>query len=291
MRPLALLSLTLIAASAHAQDWKAVDQALGRAGAAQPGDVYKVGFPRSDLHVTVGGVVLKPTLALGSWVAFKQVDDSEALVMGDLVLTGTEVARVMGKLEEGGIEATALHNHLLGESPRVMYLHIMGRGAAPKLASAIRAALALTATPLGPPAKSTRPAPLGLDTAAIARTLGVSGKVAGGVYQVGLPRLGAVTLDGVDVPPAMGVATALNFQGTGAGRAAVTGDFVLIGSEVDPVRRTLRAHGIAVTALHSHMVGETPRLFFMHFWANASAGKLAEGLRAALDQMEVKKAE
>lgn len=291
MRQLALLALTLIPATAQAQVWKAVDQALGRAGALQPGDVYKVGFPRSDLHVTVGDIVVKPTLALGSWVAFKEIDDSEALVMGDLVLSGAEVDHVMGKLEEGGIEATALHNHLLGESPRVMYLHIMGRGGAVKLAAAIRAALALTATPLGPPAAPARPAPLGLDTAALTKTLGVSGKVAGGVYQLGVPRVGAVTLDGVDVPPAMGVATAINFQSTGGGQAAVTGDFVLIGSEVNPVRRTLRAHGIAVTALHSHMVGETPRLFFMHFWANANAGKLAEGLRAALDQMDVKKAE
>jgi hypothetical protein len=286
----ALLSIALLSTAAQAQDWKAVGLALGRAGSMQPGDVYKAGFPRTDLHVRVGSVAVKATLALGSWVAFKAVGDSEAVLMGDLVLTASELPLVMSKLQEGGIEQTAVHNHLLGESPRVLYMHIMGRGAPTKLAAAVHAALALTGTPwAGPPAPATTPA-LGLDTTAITKMLGFSGKAAGGVYQVGVPRLDTIQLDGMVVPPAMGVATSINFQSTGPGKAATTGDFVLTPSEVNPVIRALRDHGIVITALHSHMLGETPRLLFLHFWANGDATKLTEGLRAALDHMNVKKA-
>jgi len=270
-----------------AQDWKAVDQALGRAGAMQPGDVYKFGFPRSDLHVTVGGVSIKPSLALGSWVAFKQGTDGQVTLMGDLVLTEHEVEPVMQTLQAGGVEQTAVHNHLLGESPHVFYMHIMGHGDAATLAASVHAALALTGTP---PASAPVPAPaLALDTATLSKTLGFAGKVAGGVYQVGVARLDTVQVDGMVVPPSMGVATALNFQPTGEGKAAITGDFVLIGSEVNPVLRALRSNGIEVTALHGHMLSETPRLFFMHFWAHGDAGKLAKGLREALDHMNVKK--
>ncbi len=286
----ALLSIALFSTIAQAQDWKPVGLALGRAGSMQPGDVYKAGFPRSDLHVRVGGVAVKAPLALGSWVAFKAVGDSEAVLMGDLVLTESEVPLVMSKLQEGGIEQTAVHNHLLGESPRVLYMHIMGRGVPTKLAAAVRAALALTGTPMASPSAPATTPSLGLDTTVIAKTLGVSGKVAGGVYQVGVPRLDTIQMNGIVVPPAMGVATGINFQSTGRGKAATTGDFVLTASEVNPVIRALRDHGIVVTALHSHMFGETPRLLFMHFWANGDATKLTEGLRAALDQMNVKKA-
>lgn len=286
----ALLSIALFSTIAQAQDWKPVGLALGRAGSMQPGDVYKAGFPRTDLHVRIGGVAVKAPLALGSWVAFKAVGDSEAVLMGDLVLTESEVPLVMSKLQEGGIEQTAVHNHLLGESPRVLYMHIMGRGVPTKLAAAVRAALALTGTPMASPSAPATTPSLGLDTTLIAKTLGVSGKVAGGVYQVGVPRLDTIQMNGVVVPPAMGVATGMNFQATGRGKAATTGDFVLTASEVNPVIRALRDHGIVVTALHSHMLGETPRLFFMHFWANGDATKLTEGLRAALDQMNVKKA-
>jgi len=283
-----VLVLVAIPQLAHAQDWKAVDEALGRPGAIQAGGVYKIGFPRGDLHVTVGSVAVKPTLALGSWVAFKQIDDSEAVLMGDLVLTQAELGPVMSKLQESGVEQTAVHNHLLHESPHVLYMHIMGRGAPATLAASIHAALALTGTPLSAPGSAAPAPPLGLDTGMIAKTLGFSGKAVGGVYQVGVPRRDTIQVDGMVVPPAMGVATAINFQGTGGGKAAITGDFVLIASEVNPVLRTLRANGIEVTALHSHMLIETPRLFFMHFWANAEASRLAQGLRAALDLMNVK---
>ncbi len=271
-------------------DWKQVDAGLGKSGALQPDGAYKVGMPRSDLHVTIGGVAVKPALALGSWVAFKQVTDSEAMLMGDLVLLESEVGPVLGKLQEGGIEQTALHNHVLHESPRVMYMHIGGHGAPARLAAALHAALALTKTPLGASAAPASAGPLGIDSAQIGQILGYHGKVNGGVYQVGVPRREEITADGIEVPPSMGLATAINFQPTGGGKAAITGDFVLIGSEVNPVIRALRDNGIAITALHSHMLTDSPHLFFMHYWANDDALKLAHGLRAALDKMNVKKA-
>jgi len=271
-------------------DWKRVDAGLGKSGALQPDGAYKVGMPRSDLHVTIGGVAVKPALALGSWVAFKQVSDTEAMLMGDLVLLESEVGPVLGKLQDGGIEQTALHNHVLHESPRVMYMHIAGRGPPATLAAAVHAALALTPTPFGAPAAAALAGSFGIDTAQIGQILGFHGRVNGGVYQVGVPRAEKITADGIDVPPSMGLATAINFQPTSGGKAAITGDFVLIGNEVNPVIRALRDNGIAITALHSHMLTDSPHLFFMHYWANDDALKLAHGLRAALDKMNVKKA-
>jgi hypothetical protein len=275
--------------SPPASDWSAVEQALGRKGASNPGDVIKFSFPRSDMSVSVAGVQLKPAFALGSWVAFEHASDG-AIAMGDLVLTQEEVAPVMKKLQEGGVEQTALHNHLLMESPRVMYMHIHGHGDAQKLATTIHDALALTKTPLSAPAPAASSPTMELDTAKIANALGVAGKANGGVYQVTVPRADRITEHGVEIPPSMGVATAINFQPTGGGKAAITGDFVMLASEVNPVIRALTSHGIVVGALHSHMLEETPRLFFMHFWANDDASALAAGLRSALAAMNVKRA-
>lgn len=277
--------LASLAAQQPPVDWAAVDRALGKTGTMMAGDVHRVGFPRSDLHVTIGAVVLKPTFALGSWVAFKQTGDNEAMVMGDLVLLESEINAVASKLETSGVRPTALHNHLLREMPHVMYMHIGGRGNPVALATAIHDALALTATPFNaPPA-----APIDLDTAQVAQILGYHGSVAGGVYQVGVPRAEPIVHDGMEIPPSMGLATALNFQPTGASTAAITGDFVMVQSEVSAVQDALRANGIEITALHHHLIGESPRLYFMHFWANDSTVKLARGLRAALDKMNVKR--
>jgi Domain of Unknown Function (DUF1259) len=273
---------------AQGGDWSAVDQALGRKGALQPGDVMRYNFPRSDLKVTVGGVQLKPALALGGWTAFKKMA-GQAMMMGDLVLTEDEVGPVMRALQQGGVEQTALHNHVLKESPRVMYMHVYGQGDPVKLAQAVRTALGQSKTPMGAPAASPSGA-IDLDTAAVARTLGATGKVNGGVFQVSVPRRETIRQGGQEVPPSMGVATAINFQPTGAGKAAITGDLVLIGPEVNPVIRALEGNGIEVTALHGHMLDEQPRLFFMHFWANDDAMKLARGLRAALDRTATKTA-
>jgi biotin operon repressor len=210
------------------------------------------------------------------------------MVMGDLVLSEDEVSPVMLALQENGLEITALHNHVLHETPRVLYMHIAGHGDAVKLAGAMKKVIALTKTPAPAPPPSAPPA-LALDTAAIDQALGYKGKVNGGVYQVGVPRAEKITDAGMPVPGSMGLATALNFQPTDGGKAAITGDFVLIGSEVNPVIKALRQNGIEVTAVHCHMLEEQPRLFFMHFWANDDALKLAKGLRAALDQTNSKK--
>ena len=261
-----------------------VAEALGRAGAAQPGGVTRFSFPRTDLTVVADGVTLKPALALGSWVAFKAMSPRMTEAMGDLVLLEDEVGPVMRALQAGGVEQTALHNHVLHESPRVMYMHVSAHGDAAKIAQTIHTALAATKTPLGAPAAPSAPSAADLDTAGIAAALGVAGKLNGDVYQVSVPRRERILEMGQEVPPSMGVATAINFQPTGGGKAAITGDFVMRASEVNAVIRALQASGITPTALHSHMLDESPRLFFMHFWANDDAVTLAKGLRAALDK-------
>src|SRR6476620_4408654 len=286
----ALLLLTLpVWAQSHksakapaATDWKEVDAAMGRPGQDQQDGTHKYALPRKDLNVTVGGVQIKAGLALGSWVAFKSTSQGNSMVMGDLVLAEDEVGPVMAELQSGGIEITALHNHLIGETPRVMYMHIHGMGNAASMGKAIHSAIAKTKTPEAGAAAA--PPEVDIDTRLIDQILGHSGKNNGGIYQVGVPRAEHITEAGMAIPNSMGVATALNFQPTGGGKAAITGDFVLLAKEVNPVIKALHENGIAVTALHSHMLQQQPRLFFMHFWANDDALKLAKGLRAALDQ-------
>jgi len=273
-----------------ADDWQAqVGEALGKTGAMAPGGIYRVGLPRTDLRVTLDGVELKPGFALGSWLAFEKMGD-QGMVMGDLVLTMDEVAPVMTKLAASGIEVTALHNHLLRNQPFTMYMHVQGNGDPVKLAAVLHAALAESKTPLSAaPTAPASPPPIDLDTAALDQTLGAKGANNGGVYQFSIPRAEPVTDGNMNVPPPMGSANAINFQPTGGGKAAITGDFVLIAKEVNPVLRALRDHGIEVTALHNHMLDDQPHLYFMHFWANDDAEKLAEGLKAALAQINIAK--
>jgi hypothetical protein len=263
-------------------DWSVTDRALGREGAAQPGNVHKFAFPRSDLSVTLNGTQLRPALALGSWIAFKQTADGKAMAMGDLVLTQDEVPGVLATLQKGGVEQTAVHNHLLNENPHVLYVHIMGKGDAEKVAQTIHDALAGTKTPMTAPHVGT-PLRLDLDTTAFAAALGVTGKGNSGVYQVSVPCPEVIREGGEEIPPSMGLATAINVQPTTSGRAVATGDFVLLPAEVNPVIRALQANGIAVTALHSHLLMDQPHVLFMHFWGDDDAMKLARGLRAALD--------
>jgi len=271
-------------AESQTQAWaSSVDTILGRAGAMQPGGLYKFSLPRSDLSVAVGDIRLKPALALGSWIGFLPAGAGNALVMGDLVLTESEIGPVMRTLQQGGVEQTALHNHLRGELPHVMYMHIMASGKPDAIARAIHAALALTGTPATAGAPAAGPPGVELDTAAIARILGQTGKLNGVVYQEAIPRAEVIHMAGQVIPPSMGVATAVNFQPTTAGHAVTTGDFVLLGSEVNGVIRALRSHDIEVTALHSHMLDESPRLYFMHFWGDGETDAVARGLRAALD--------
>jgi hypothetical protein len=294
LRQFALVALVAGApglAVAADDGWQAqVGEALGKAGSATPSGIYRVGLPRTDLKVTLDGVELKAGFALGSWLAFEKMDD-QGMVMGDLVLTMDEVAPVMTKLAAGGIEVTALHNHLLRNQPFTMYMHVQGHGDPVKLAAALHTALAESKTPLGPApaAPAAAPPPIDLDTAALDQTLGAKGTNNGGVYQFSIPRAEPIKDNGMDVPPPMGSANAINFQPTGGGKAAITGDFVLIAKEVNPVLNALRDHGIEVTAIHNHMLDDQPRLYFMHFWANDDARKLAEGLKAALAHINIAK--
>ncbi|MET0527694.1 MAG: DUF1259 domain-containing protein [Microvirga sp.] len=298
----AVLGLVLGTPAMGADSWQQqIASGLGKPGTEMPGGVYRVGLPRTDLEVTLDGVAIRPALALGSWLAFKPMGN-EVMVMGDLVLTQEEINPVLSRLEQGGVEITALHNHLMRVSPATMYMHVRGHGEPSKLATTLREALGASKTPFGAEtaAVSSQAATqatttastdqkLDLDMDAIDQLLGRKGKVSGGVYQVSVPRAEPVKDSGMEVPEAMGSAIAINFQPTGSGKAAITGDFVLTADEVNPVIKALQSNGIEVTAVHNHMLNDEPRLFFMHFWANDDAQRLAKGLRAAIDKVKVDK--
>jgi hypothetical protein len=270
-------------------DWKAVEQALGKSGQLQTGDVFRIGMSRTDLTVTVKGVPVQAPFALGSYAAFKQIG-SQVMVMGDLVLLDQEVPPVMAGLFAGGLEVTAVHNHLNEMSPHVMYMHYEGHGDAVQLARALRQALSASGTPFGASAPSAPATTPGLDPKQIEQALGRVGRdIGGGVFQITVPRAEAITEMGHPLLPAMGVTTVLNFQPTVDGKAAITGDFVLIDKEVNPVAQTLLRNGIDVTAIHNHGLMDMPRLFYMHFWATDDPAKLARGLKAALDQTNSQK--
>jgi hypothetical protein len=276
------------AARAQGAGWDAVDKVFGFAGKDLPGDVHRYGWPRSDLHVTVGGVTVEPGLALGAWAGFKKMGTGdEAVTMGDLVLLEPEVEPVLGEFEAGGFEILAIHNHLIGETPHVLYVHFHGHGDPAALAKTLKAALAKTKTP--PPGKApAKPtAAQEMTFEKLQQALGHKGTMSGTVLQVGVPRAEPILEGGMEVPPSMSMNNPMNFQTVGT-RVATTGDFVLVADEVNPVLRELHAHGIQVTALHSHMLRETPRLFFMHFWGVGTPEKIGEGLKAALTKIATK---
>jgi hypothetical protein len=284
----ALLALAATPARSADMDWSKVDQAFGKKGAPQAGNVYRVTFPRTDLQVTLDGIALKPGFALGTHIEFLPMG-GQAMVMGDLVLTDAEINPVMKKLIEGGIEITAIHNHLLREQPKVMYMHIGGTGDPGTLAQTIKAGLEQSKTPLAAPAAASPPPAIDFDTGAVDSALGAKGNNNGGVYQFAVPRAEAIMEQGMAIPPAMGTAIGINFQPLGQGKAAITGDLVLLAKEVNPVLQALRGGGIEVTALHSHMLDDQPHMYFMHFWAQDDAVTLAKTLRRALDKANVKK--
>lgn len=284
-----LFALAASPAAQAAPDWSAVAQALGKSGTEMAGGVYRVGLPRSDLHVELDSIALKPSLALGSWVAFDPMEGNRAMVMGDLVLTEDEVEPVMKSLLDSGLQVTALHNHLFHAQPATFYMHVGGTGDPVALARSIHAALALSKTPFTAAPPPANPPAIDLDTASIDAALGAKGSVSGGVYQVGVPRAEPPKAMGMALAGPMGGAESINFQPLGNGKAAVTGDFILAANEVQPVLRALRQNGIDVTAIHNHMLDEEPRMFFVHYWAHDDLAKLLTGLKAALDEIAVKK--
>jgi hypothetical protein len=286
--PMIVLFCTLlfpVILSAQGLTTAKIDEALGRSGQ-KSGDVYRVGFPRTDLHVKVGDVEVRPGFALGSWAAFSGSDE-HAMVMGDLVLLEKEVNPVMLKLRTADFDITAVHNHVLDESPQILYMHYLGHGPAMELAKSLRAALSVSQTPLGKlaPAQPSEPAAF---VKTVEGTLGAKGAWNGGVLGFGIPRAEPITEDGITLTTPQGVAEGINFQEAGPGNIATTGDFVLIASEVNPVISALEAHSIQVTALHSHMLTEQPRLFFMHFWGVGTPERVSAGIKAALDKVHTK---
>ena len=284
MKKITLLGLNLlfITYSFSQIDSIALNNVFGKKGTVT-GNVYKITYPRSDLKVKVGDFNVAPGLALGTWVGIISMGD-HAMMMGDLVLLDSEVPKVINKLMEQNLEVTAIHNHLINETPAVKYIHYHGEGNATELAQKIKAVLEVTGTPLITPSTQNQAQ---VDWSKVTAILGTTGKQNGILLSYTFPRNEETKESGMEMPPAMGMATAINFQMSGI-QAAITGDFVLLADEVNPVVKTLTENGIMPTAIHSHMLHDEPRLFMMHFWAIDNPEKLAKGLKAALDKTNSK---
>lgn len=268
-------------------DWSAVESVFGKKGTVQD-NVFKISYPRSDLKVKIGDFQVAPGFALGSWIGFISMDknmdmnhgsDNQFMMMGDLVLLDTEVPGVLKKLVEENLKITAIHNHLINESPNVKYVHFSGTGEKVKLAEAIKSVLAITSTPLAPPQSNTQTT--NVDWSKVEAILGTTGKHNGILLQYSFPRKEKLKESGMTMPPYIGMATAINFQKDGD-RAAITGDFVLLADEINPVIKILVENGITPTALHNHMIHDDPRLFMMHFWSIDDPEKLAKTLLQVL---------
>ena len=284
---LALIVLAKVVQAEPRLDTGAIDIAMGIAGQPQ-GDIYKISLPRTDLSISIDDVKLKPRFALGSWIAFKARGDA-AVAHGDLVVTEDEVGPVLRRLVQDGINVTAVHNHLIRETPKVMYLHFWAEGDAEQLAANLRRAVILTKTPIEKPHRTENSEAKHeeeLPTQRIQEVVGEKGTVKDGVLSITVSRHETIMMHNVDLPPSMGMATAINFQAGAAGNVAATGDFVLAAAEVSRVASALTRHGIHVTALHNHLVHSSPELYFMHFWAHDAPDRVAQGLRTALDAMK-----
>ena len=274
---------------AQQNDWSTVEKIFGKKGTVQD-NVFKISYPRSDLKVKVGDFAVAPGFALGSWIGFINMSkrmnmqdheadmSNKAMMMGDLVLLDTEVPGVLKKLVEVDLKVTAIHNHLINESPNVKYVHFSGTGDRIKLAEAIKSVLAVTGTPLTPPQP---PAQTNIDWSKVEAALGTTGKHNGMLLQYSFPRKEKLKESGMIMPPYIGMATAINFQRDGD-KAAITGDFVLLADEINPAIKILIDNGITPTALHNHMIHDEPRLFMMHFWAIDDPEKLAKALQQVL---------
>lgn len=275
-----LFFLTAAAPASPALDTSAIQNAIGLTGKMMPGGIFRVSIPRDDLHVTVDRIRLKTALALGGYAVYEPLQQG-ALVMGDLPLLQSEVDSVQRDLLQSGFAITALHNHLLNETPHVMYMHYMKSGDPVAISRQLRDALKKTGMSFVH--RAAAPAAAFPFATQIDAALNLTGSAHDGIYSVSLPRPEKITDDGTPLPPAMGVATSINFQTAGTNAIATTGDFVLTADQVQPVMRALQSHGIEVTALHQHLVGADPTLYFMHFWAAGSQASVLPGLRAALD--------
>jgi Domain of Unknown Function (DUF1259) len=261
-----------------------IDSVFGKEPSKEVG-YYKFSFPRADLKVQLDGVTIDSRLAFTTWFAFAPTKDGkDAMLMGDMVLLETELPKVEKKLIEDGINVTAIHNHLLNEKPKIMFLHVDAMGDPLFLSQKLKDVLSLTSTPLKASFKD-QAGEIKWD--GVEQIIGAKGKPAGPVLSFGIPRKEGVKADAMDIPPGFGIATGIGFQKVGD-RAAITGDFVLMDKEVGPVTTALVQNGITVTAIHNHMITDSPRLFMMHFWAVGKPDDLARGLKAAIDKTNSK---
>ncbi|GGB21146.1 DUF1259 domain-containing protein [Puia dinghuensis] len=278
-KALGLTIAVLFALKGWAQvDSTGLDNLFGKKGTVT-GNVYRITFPRGDLKVTIGDFPVAPGLALTSWVALHRMG-AESMMMGDLVMLDSEEPAVVAKLVELGLGITAIHNHLVGEKPAIKFLHFSGSGDALKLAGEIKQVLAITGTPFGSSPAGAAPSP---DWSAVEAQLGAKGRKSGNIISYSFPRKEKLMESGMEMPAPMGMATGINLQMDGS-RAGTTGDFVLLADEVNKVVKALETHGITVTAIHNHMLYDEPRLFMLHFWGVGEPGKLAAGLKAALEE-------
>ena len=273
-------SLLVSPARAGDEAWQKVSAIL------QSPDNFSAGYhrfnlPRKDITLKLGEVTVAPELALGAWVGFSG-DPGDATMMGDLVLRADELKPVFRELAKQGIDVTAIHNHLAGEQPPLTYVHFHAMGPAEEMAKRLDPVIALTSTPR--PVAPATPLPLAIDTATVFSGLGRTGKARGSVAQASFTLVpGAVTLHGHPLVPALAYGSPINIQSLGPDRAVATGDFALTGPQVQPLLQALATHGITGTALHTHMIGESPTLYFVHFWADSTLPEVVKGLRAALD--------
>jgi hypothetical protein len=294
----AILSLTSFASSARAQDmpaaYKQVLDVLAKTGDFKD-NVLKVNIPRNDLSITVANVKTPTPFGFGGWVAMTKGTGGMDVMMGDLVLTQDEVNPVMSALLDNGLEATALHNHFFWDEPRMFYMHVHGHGSPAELARKVKPALDLigkgtnrpAATPAAPPSAAPTP---GIDTAKIAQIAGHQGEQTGAVYKITVGRNDLkLTEMGAPINARMGLNTWAAFVGTND-NAAIAGDVAMLANEVTPVLKALRQNGIDIVAIHHHMTGTSPTIYFLHYWGTGSVDKLAAGFKAALDQLGKTKA-
>jgi hypothetical protein len=266
---------------AQQMDWSKVEKALARKGTEQNG-VFKVSCPRTDLHVTMNGTPVQAGAALGSWMAFRR-EAGTTVADGDLVLTPNEITPVVRALRNGNITVSAIHNHLAGEQPEIMYVHFFASGDAHKIAATLRDALDRTQTPPAPAAPlAPTTAKSFADEAVIEGVLGKKGAVHGTVLAFSFPGEHAISMRGKTLQPAMGMATAINFQPAKAGVAA-TGDFVVQEAQTQALLSALANGNVQITAMHNHLLEDEPRMVFIHFWAEGPARQVATTLRSALD--------
>jgi hypothetical protein len=288
-----LLSFLAAAGIAFAQqipaDYDAVLKALGKTGDFKD-NVLKINIPRNDLKVTIDGTVTPTPFGFGGWLAMTKGTGGMEVMMGDLVLLEDEVNPVMSALLDNGLEVTAVHNHFFFESPRIYYMHVHGHGKAADLAKMVKPALDLIGKVPATHESTVTGGASGIqagqiDTAKIANTVGHQGEQIGAVYKITVGRDDlSIKEMGATINARMGLNTCASFYGSDA-KAEIAGDIAMLSQEITPVLKALRANGLNVVAIHHHMTGTQPEIYFLHYWGTGPTDKLATGFRAALDQL------